>query len=124
MFNIFAKESNPVNKEKLLRSIKRTLSKILPLCFLAILIAGLICSVANDMYAFVKKDREISLTFDSYCSLNELSKILADNGVISNPDVFKLYVKLKDKEALIEGFSGELKLNTSMSYREILLEFS
>ncbi len=115
---------NSIEKQKLLHCVKRTLSKFLPLCLFALLFAGLICSVANDMYAFVKKGREVSLVFDSCPTLNELSKILADNGVVSNPDVFKLYVKFKDKEGVVESFSGDLKLNTSMSYREILSEFS
>ncbi len=61
---------------------------------------------------------------DSYASLDDISKALAEKGVVENPDVFKLYVKLKNKEALVEQFSGELKLNSSMSYREILEEFS
>ena len=76
------------------------------------------------MYAFVKMDREISLAFYGGCTLDELSGALIDNGVIKNPDVFKLYVKFKDKERVVENFSGELKLNTSMSYREILSELS
>lgn len=124
MFYIFLKKSSFFEKQITWHCVKRTLSKILPLCFLSLLLAGLICSVANDMYAFVKKDREISLMLDSYASLDDISKSLADKGVVENPDVFKLYVKLKDKEALVEQFSGELKLNSSMSYREILEEFS
>ena len=124
MFEIFAKDSTSTDNEWLSKAIKRTLSKIIPLLFLALLCAALICSVANDMYAFVKKDREISLTVDSRTSLNDLSKILAENGVVNNPDVFELYVKLKHKETLVEEFCGDVKLNSSMSYREILSEIS
>lgn len=124
MFEIFAKDSTSTDNEWLSKAIKRTLSKIIPLLFLALLFAALICSVANDMYAFVKKDSEISLTVDSRTSLNDLSKILAENGVVNNPDVFELYVKLKHKETLVEEFCGDVKLNSSMSYREILSEIS
>ena len=124
MFEIFAKDSTSTDNEWLSKAIKRTLSKIIPLLFLALLFAALICSVANDMYAFVKKDREISLTVDSRTSLNDLSKILAENGVVNNPDLFELYVKLKHKETLVEEFCGDVKLNSSMSYREILSEIS
>ena len=122
MLSILVNESN--EKQKNLHCLKRTLSKIIPLCLFALLFTGLVCSVANDVYAFVKKDREVSLVFDSCPTLNEFSKTLAANGIVSNPDIFRLYVSLKDKKELIESFSGELKLNSSMSYREILSEFS
>lgn len=124
MCSCFLKVYVLADKEKTWRCVKRTLSKILPLCFLSLLLAALVCSVANDMYAFVKKEREITLTIDSNYSLDEFAKTLEDNGVVNNPDVFKLYVRLKDKEALVESFNGELKLNAAMSYREILSEFS
>lgn len=106
------------------RTIKRALARIVPICFVALLFAGVICSVANDMYAFVKGDNEVELAVEEPLSVNEISDALAKRGVLKNPTVFMLYVKLKEKEALLEDYTGELKLNSSMSYREILSEFS
>ncbi len=112
------------DNENLSRSIKKAMSKLLPICFVALLISALVCSVANDMYAFVKKDNEVNLNVYQSVSLNEMTDILSNRGVINNPDVFKLYVKLKDKKNTIEEFTGEATLNSSMSYREILSAFS
>ena len=112
------------DNENLSRSIKKAMSKLLPICFVALLISALVCSVANDMYAFVKKDNEVNLNVYQSVSLNEMTDILSNRGVINNPDVFKLYVKLKDKTNTIEEFTGEATLNSSMSYREILSAFS
>ena len=99
-------------------------SKITVLCLLAVLVASLGISIANDLYAFVKPDRAIDFTVDSPHSLEELSKDLDRKGVIANPTVFRLYVKSKGKEELLESFCGTVTLNASMSYREILLSFS
>ncbi len=99
-------------------------SKITVLSLTALLVAGLGVSIANDLYAFVKPDREITLSIDEPCSLKELSKELEDQGVIANPTVFRLYVQSKGKGELLESFCGTLTLNSSMSYRQILLSFS
>ncbi|MBE6597019.1 MAG: endolytic transglycosylase MltG [Ruminococcaceae bacterium] len=103
--------------------LRRASSIILPLFFLSVLISALIVSVANDMYAFVKPQREITLEISESMELSEISDILADNGIISNPTVFSIYVLSKDAEERISEFSGTLSLNSSMSYREILRSF-
>ena len=99
----------------------RALSIVLPLCVLSLLLAGVVVSIANDMYAFVKPDREVTLRIAEGSDINEISMLLGDSGLLNNPDVFVAYVKKKDKVALVEGFYGEITLNSSMSYREILL---
>ena len=103
---------------------RRAMSVILPLCMLSFLICGLICSAANDIYAFVKKDKEISLYIEAPSSLDEISKELGKNGVVNNTAFFSLYVRSKGKEDKITTFTGEINLNSSMSYREILEVFS
>ena len=104
--------------------VKRALSEVLPLCMLSILISALVCSMANDMYAFVKKDNEVCLSFDSPCTLQEFSKTLGEYNVVENPAIFDLYVRSKEKTKMVEAFSGELCLNSNMSYREILSSLS
>ena len=90
----------------------------------ALLCVGLLTSVANDLYAFVKADREASLTVTEPQSLAEWARMLKQKGVIQNPTVFQWYTERKGKEDRIESFCGTLTLNESMSYREILLAFS
>ncbi len=105
------------------RRIRRASAIILPLFFLSILIAAMIISVANDMYAFVKPERDIILEITEEYELRDISRLLADNGVISNPTVFSIYVISKNARERVSDFSGTLSLNSNMSYREILRSF-
>ena len=90
----------------------------------ALLLAALLVSLANDAYAFVKPDRAVTLTVSDPLSLSELSALLARLGVVSNPTIFRLYADAKGMRSRLEEFSGELTLNSSMSYREILQAFA
>lgn len=99
-------------------------SKITVLSMSALLVAAIGVSVANDLYAFVKPDREISLSFEEPTSLKELAESLEEHGVIANPTVFRLWVKQMGKEELLEEFYGAITLNSAMSYRQILVRFS
>ena len=91
---------------------------------LALLCAGILLSVANDTYAFVKADREAVLTVEETQSVSEWAWMLKRHGVIENPTVFGWYVRAKGQTERLESFSGVLTLNASMSYREILLAFA
>ena len=104
--------------------IKRALSEVLPLCMLSFFIAAWVCSVANDMYAFVKKDNEVLVSVEAPCTLQEFSKTLGEYNIVENPAIFSLYVRSKEKTKTVEAFSGELSLNSNMSYREILSSLS
>ena len=119
-------EDNKIKRERELfkSATRRAMSVILPLCMLSFLICGFICSAANDIYAFEKKDKEITLSIETPTSLDEVSKLLGKIGVVNNSAFFALYVRSKGKADRIENFSGEIILNSSMSYREILESFS
>ncbi len=106
------------------QKIRRACSVIIPLCFLSILLAAAIISVGNDMYAFVKPDSEVNLHLENSSSVDSVARELENNGIINNPTLFSLYVKSKDGEDKITNFSGDIKLNSNMSYREILRAFS
>ena len=105
------------------KETKRVVSIILPVCFLSIFLSGAIVSVTNDIYAFVKPDKEVTVIVPESGSIDEISQILYKNNVLNNPFCFSAYVKSKDKISQIENFSGEITLNSNMSYREILAFF-
>ena len=119
-------DNNKIKRERELfkSATRRAMSVILPLCMLSFLICGLICSAANDIYAFVKKDKDISRYIEESSSLDDISEKLGKNGVVNNAAFFSLYVRSKGKEDRITAFTGEINLNSSMSYREILEAFS
>lgn len=112
------------NKTKTPGVLRRTFAKILPICLFSLFLSGFILSVANDMYAFIKEDREVTLWLEEPATLNEISRALGENKVVNNPAAFSLYVKSKNKSDTVESFVGELTVNSKMSYREILAELS
>lgn len=103
------------------KAVRRVFGVIFVMALTAAFFACLLISVTNDIYAFIKTEGEIILTVSAPLDVSDFSKLLHDNNIISNPTVFSLYIKSKNKTELIEGFVGEAKLDRAMSYREILL---
>ena len=98
-------------------------SKVIVIVLSALLFAGLSVSVANDLFAFVKPSRDISIEITEPVSVRDISSMLQELGVIENSLAFRLYVELKSKEAFLEDFCGTVELNSNMSYRDILNKF-
>ena len=114
---VLKKENSFYNK----KAVRRIFSSIFVMALTAAFFACLLISVTNDIYAFIKTEGEIILTVSSPLNVSDFSKLLHDNKIISNPTIFSLYLKSKDKTEIIEGFVGNVKLDRSMSYREILI---
>lgn len=115
---------NTEYKEALARTpmtFKRAFGIILPLCLVALLLAGAVISVANDVYAFVKPDAQITVNV-SAPSVKELSSVLQDAGVIKNAFIFEIYLRRRGLEDELALLDGDLTLNSSMSYRELITE--
>lgn len=94
---------------------------LLPLCLAAVLLAGAVISVANDVYAFVKTDKQIELRIDEPLDEKALALLLQERGVVSNPFCFRLYLRSKVSPQQLSALTGEWTLNSNMSYREIIL---
>ena len=103
---------------------KRAYSFLVPIFFLSLFLACVVISVGNDMFAFFKPEHEAVIEISSPISLREMSRALEDNGIISNPTVFSMYVRSKDAEDDITSFIGRVELRSDMSYRELLLVFA
>lgn len=88
------------------------------------LISALIISVSNDLFAFIKPDTSYVLNITKPIPIEEITEVMQQNGIIENPFMFTLYAKLKNCDDTLEAFSGEIELNSQMSYREIINEFS
>lgn len=110
------------NAQKGAITTNRAFSILLPLCLFSILLSGILISVFNDVYAFIKPDADITVYVSSPLSDTELSVLLQKNGVIKNPTVFKLYLRSKGLSDKLSEMTGEWVLNSNMSYREIVLE--
>ena len=103
---------------------KRAYSFLIPIFFLSLFLACLIISIGNDMFAFFKPKAEAVIEINSHCSLKELSHILEENDIISNPLVFSLYVKNNGAEDRVTEFTGRIELTSDMSYRELVQCFA
>ena len=105
------------------RTFARAFGIILPLCIFSAAFAAFAVYAANDIYAFAKPDREIKIELDGKKSLSEIAQLFEAGGVIGNSYFFELYARKKGAEANLTAYSGEILLNSKMSYREIILEF-
>ncbi len=101
---------------------KRAFGIIVPMCLVALVIAGIVISVSNDIYAFVKPDESTVLKIDTPLTDKELSDTLQEKNVIKNAFVFRLYLRSKGKANATSSLLGEWTLNSNMSYREIVME--
>ncbi len=98
--------------------------------------------VGNDMYAFVKEDSEVQVVVPVGATVDDMTDILAEAGLIKYPKFFKFFADHKTKDnpnfatlefvpedyELPEGKSavfiaGTYTLNTNMDYEDLLWSF-
>ena len=103
-------------------TFKRAFGIIIPLCLTALMIAGAIISIANDVYAFVKPDNVITVTLEEQRDAKSFSSLLQDNGVINNAFVFAIYLRSHGLEPKLVDIANEITLNSKMNYRELVDE--
>ena len=74
---------------------------------------------ANDLLGFNKADAQIEVVIPQEAQLGDISSILSEEGVISQPLTFQIYAKLRK---MADSFQpGTYLLNSNMSYDEIML---
>ena len=100
-------------------SRRTALGIMIPLALAALVLAGAVISIANDMYAFVKPNEEIVFSITNISTDTELSQQLREHNIIKNDIVFTLYLRSKGRSDDINLLSGQWTLNSSMSYRQI-----
>ncbi len=81
-----------------------------------------IITVGNDIFAFVKKDAEITLSIEEGTGVKELGTILEENGVIKYDWAFNAYAKLRDKNPTL--VAGEYTVSPTMNYDQLLRVFA
>lgn len=84
----------------------------------SILLTALLILAANDMFALVKSDQEITIEISDDASLREIADTLSDNGIIRYPSLFWTFAKMTDMDDRIQA--GSYTLSPSMDYRSIL----
>ena len=115
------KKQSPSNTQKPI-TLFGAFGKIIPICLLAIMLAGAVISVANDVYAFAKPQKSAVIRLDTPYTANELSKLLESVGIINNAFLFDIYLTAHGHADSVPLLTGEIALNSSMSYRDLLNE--
>lgn len=116
-------EQSTQNTKKRKRRRKSTgcLSTILYLFFVLAISVGLsvvLLLSANDVFAFVKDDEEITVSLKSDTHISEVSEILFENGVIEYKELFDLFIKFTEEDTILPA--GEYDLNSNMDYGSIV----
>ena len=96
----------------------------------SVVLSYYIITVANDVYAFVKDEAEVSIVIPENADINKIAKILGDKKLINYPMVFDIYMtfkqnKNKDKENYLpwEFEPGIYTVSAAMNYDEFISMF-
>jgi UPF0755 protein len=86
----------------------------------AIVLAQFILVGVNDMLGISRTEdvRTVSVSIPKDATLDQISDILKDNGVISRPRFFKIYTEVTSSVA--DFRQGEFKLDTNKDYEAII----
>ncbi len=77
--------------------------------------------IANDVFAFKKEEKIVELTVPELATLNDISELLYENGLISYPEIFRIYATLGKDDG--EFLAGDYLLSATLSYDDLLASF-
>lgn len=75
--------------------------------------------IANDIFAFVKDEMTVEVTVTEGMTLEDVSEILYEKGLIENADWFRIYTEFKNKDKMPEFVAGTYTLNSTMNYNTL-----
>ncbi len=90
---------------------------------ISVLISLTVIKVANDVFAFVKPDKEITIEIEEGATLKEVAQILKDAQVIEYPWIFEQFsaYRISKRSYLTSDFTpGEHVLKPNMNYDKII----
>lgn len=89
----------------------------------SIFISASVIYVANDTFAFVKPDKEITVEIKEGATLGDVANELYEKEVIEYPFIYRIYTKMKlSKSSYYSGsfVAGEHVLNSNLGYDKLL----
>lgn len=123
---LVAKKPQPQTKQKKKRHMPSALKVIIYLvCVItvSIVLSVTAIKVGNDVFAFVKEDKEITVNIKENADLGDVAKELSDKGVIKYPSIYKIYSHFRmDKKSYYTGtfIAGEHVLNSNLGYDKLI----
>lgn len=123
-------EENDEDDEEYESSVSNAVKSIIKAVVYIVLVAAVagilsyyVIEFGNDMYAFVKSDEQVEIEIPEYATVEEISTILGDSGIIKYPNLMIIYAKLKNIDETYNFKAGTYTVNGMMNYDELLLEF-
>ncbi len=90
--------------------------------FVGMVLGNFLWLLTADVLAFGREDKTVELTVADTDSLKEISKNLAQEGLVSYPGLFRLYAKLTDAGSRIRP--GTYELSTRYDYHALIRALS
>lgn len=130
----FTEEKEVSKSHKVVRILKKTWYGLTNISFLAkavvyiavVLILSAFCSfyaitVANDVFAFVKTDRDIIITVPENATNKQISYLLMKNDVIEYDWMFNLFlIYQQDGDQEMDFLPGEITVNPKFNYSQLI----
>ncbi len=108
-------------------SIVKAVMYIVGVVAISVTLAVFIILIGNDVYAFVKDDTVVEVTVPENATLEDISTMLHENGIIEYPAVFEIYSNFnktkKEKENGFTFIAGTYSVTPMMNYEELLAAF-
>ncbi len=90
-------------------------------CIISAYVSYYAITIANDVFAFVKTDREIKVSVPENATDKEIAYLLEKNGIIKYDWMFELYLIYKtDGDTATSYIPGEKTLNSTMNYNQLI----
>ena len=116
------RESAAENAGVLFSSIFKAVMYIVFVLAASAYMSYFIINVANDIFAFVKSDREVNFEINELMTADDVAETLVEKGIIKYKGVFKLYAKYKNHNK--PYLNGNYVLSPNMNYDELLTKLT
>ncbi len=118
-------EENAIPPKIMRRNSRNTKSRG---CVIALIYAAIVCSISallsfyiivglNDMFGLVKEESEVTVEIPKDATLDQVTNILDENGIVDYPFFFKLYAGFTNDTSYK---AGTFVLNTKSDYDQII----
>ena len=114
-------ETQPTQEAKKKRTGRSGVSKYAPaivwltkVFFVGMVLGNMLWLFTADVLAFGREDRTVEITIEDSDTLKDISKTLAEQGLIEFPGLFRLYAKFSGKATSF--LPGTYELNAKYDY--------
>ena len=114
---VSTRHENTKEGANMMTSVVKGIVYIVLVLVVSVFISIFAIRVGNDVFAFVKSDEAVDITIPENATTSEVARILADNGIIKYPSVFKMYASLKHEKG--DYLAGDYTVSPSMSYDKL-----